>query len=304
MAEDETEQEASNVVVQRERGGGPEALFPVSSILLNSRGAGWRGISAERLRLSLETPEHHHHEHFLTLQLGPPALMEVKEGKRYLRLQTAPGELTLIGADIPHQVRYEGADVLAVSLTPALVQRVAEETLPERKVRSLEFVSQNGVYDAQVERFGQLLKTELEAGAPTGSLFADAIGQALAAHLLRRYSTAATQREEQERGGLSSTQLRRALDFIEDHLERDFSLTEVAAEVGLSPFHFARQFRASIGLAPHAYLITRRVERAKELLSRTNLPIATVAATTGFAHQSHLTRHFKRLVGVTPARFR
>jgi AraC family transcriptional regulator len=78
----------------------------------------------------------------------------------------------------------------------------------------------------------------------------------------------------------------------------------VAAEVGLSPHHFSRQFREAVGVPPHAHLIARRVERAKVLLAQTDLPIVQVALAVGFAHQSHLTRHFGRLVGTTPARFR
>jgi AraC family transcriptional regulator len=294
----------SNLIVPQERGKSPEPLFPASSIL-HSSGDVWRDLSAERLRLTLETPEHHHEDHFLTLQLGPPALIEAEEDGRRLRLRTRPGEFSLIGANAPHRVRYEGADVLAVSLSPALVQRVADEVSRGAGGEPIEFVPQHGIYDPQIERLVLLLKAELETGCPTGSLFADGVGQALAAHLLRRYSTTPGREEsDRERGGLSAARLRRALDFLEDNLDRDVSLDEIAAAAGLSPYHFTRQFKAATGLAPHAYLIARRVERAKDLLTRTDLPVAAVAAAAGFSHQSHLTRHFKRLVGTTPARFR
>jgi AraC family transcriptional regulator len=79
----------------------------------------------------------------------------------------------------------------------------------------------------------------------------------------------------------------------------------MAAVVGLNPYHFARQFKAATGLPPHQYVIARRVERAKQLLQAgTGLPLAEVAADAGFSDQSQFSRHFKRLVGVTPGRFR
>jgi AraC family transcriptional regulator len=79
----------------------------------------------------------------------------------------------------------------------------------------------------------------------------------------------------------------------------------MAAMVGLSPYHFARQFKAATGLPPHQFLITRRVERVQQILrGRGNLSLAEVAIGVGFSDQSQLCFHFKRIVGVTPGRFR
>ena len=79
----------------------------------------------------------------------------------------------------------------------------------------------------------------------------------------------------------------------------------MAAVAQLSPYHFARQFKAATGLPPHQYIIAHRVERAKELLQAgTDVSLAAVALHAGFSDQSQFTRHFKRLVGVTPGQFR
>lgn len=91
-------------------------------------------------------------------------------------------------------------------------------------------------------------------------------------------------------------------DYLEAHYADDPSLEQLARLANLSPFHLARAFRAEFGLPPHAYLIGVRTSRAKELLV-SGLPVARVAAATGFFDQSHLTRHFKRLVGVPPGRY-
>ena len=78
----------------------------------------------------------------------------------------------------------------------------------------------------------------------------------------------------------------------------------MAAVARLSPYHFARQFKAATGLPPHQYVIARRVERAKQLLQGGDLSLADVAAHAGFSDQSQFSRHFKQVVGVTPGRFR
>jgi AraC family transcriptional regulator len=79
----------------------------------------------------------------------------------------------------------------------------------------------------------------------------------------------------------------------------------MAAVARLSPYHFARQFKAATGLPPHQYVLARRVERAQELLQGGgDSSLAEVAARAGFADQSQFNYHFKRLVGVTPGRFR
>ena len=72
----------------------------------------------------------------------------------------------------------------------------------------------------------------------------------------------------------------------------------------MSPYHFLRLFKESMGLTPYRYVIERRVERARELLRRSSLPISEVALSCGFTDQSHLSWHFKRLVGLTPKAFR
>jgi len=134
-------------------------------------------------------------------------------------------------------------------------------------------------------------------------------GDAMAVHLLREHSSLGHKARrrvarETKPGGLSHRALKRATDYVGANLSGEFSLDEVAGAAGYSPHHFSRLFRESTGLPPHQYVVRERVEKAKGLLAGTELPIGEVARLCGFSHQSHLTRHFKRLVGVTPAKFR
>jgi AraC family transcriptional regulator len=105
----------------------------------------------------------------------------------------------------------------------------------------------------------------------------------------------------QQKGG---RQIGKAIDFMEARLESALDLKTIAEAAGISPSHFARRFRATVGKAPHQYLIQIRIDRAKRLLSESDKGIAEIAFACGFASQEHMTRRFKRSCGLTPAGFR
>jgi len=122
----------------------------------------------------------------------------------------------------------------------------------------------------------------------------------LLAHWISRHAV--------DRGGLSGPgqehrAVARARELLRARYAEDVSLGELAREAGLSPFHLARVFEATLGITPHAYLTQVRVERARALLAGPDR-LADIAADCGFADQAHLTRLFKRHLGVTPGRFR
>ena len=108
----------------------------------------------------------------------------------------------------------------------------------------------------------------------------------------------------QARGGLPPGVMRRVCEYIEMHLNESMDLAELAAIAGLSVFHFARQFKQSAGVTPHYYLIQKRVERADDMLHRTDLSLSEIALAAGFSDQSHLARHFRQMHGMTPGQFR
>jgi AraC-like DNA-binding protein len=106
------------------------------------------------------------------------------------------------------------------------------------------------------------------------------------------------------RGGLPPRALRRVREYVDTHLEETIRLETLAATSGLSVYHFTRAFKQSQGVTPHSYLLQRRIERAQELLTTTDLPMARVAFATGFSNQSHFARRFRELVGMPPSTFK
>jgi AraC-like DNA-binding protein len=108
----------------------------------------------------------------------------------------------------------------------------------------------------------------------------------------------------QAHGGLSPSAMRRVREYVDMHLGDSMDLATLAAVAGLSIHHFAREFKQSTGLTPHHYLTQKRVERAQEMLAHTALSLSEIAYAVGFSDQSHLARHFRQILGITPGQFR
>ena len=106
------------------------------------------------------------------------------------------------------------------------------------------------------------------------------------------------------RGGLPPHKLQKVLSYIDEKLAEPVGVRELASQVHMSPFHFARRFKQAVGTPPHAYITHVRIERAKRLLSTTNLPLIEVATRVGYRTQAHFTGVFHRYVGTTPRAYR
>ena len=121
-------------------------------------------------------------------------------------------------------------------------------------------------------------------------------------HLLRHYTMAVV--AEWPKARLSPHKLRRAIRYIDDNLSRQLTLAALAKAVALSPGHFAHAFREATGVAPHRYVLERRVERAKALLRQSDLPITEIADRIGCSSHSHFSVLFHRATGLTPRQYR
>ena len=106
------------------------------------------------------------------------------------------------------------------------------------------------------------------------------------------------------RGGLSPRAFRRVREYVLAHLAEKISNRVLAELAGLSPYYFARAFKQSAGVSPHRFVVRCRVERVTHLLIATDLPLAQIARAAGFGDQSHCSRWFHQLVGISPSRFR
>jgi AraC family transcriptional regulator len=145
------------------------------------------------------------------------------------------------------------------------------------------------------------LRAGVQSGDGLDRMYGEGLSTALAAHLLREYG-AAVLKPKIQNGGLPRGKLLRAVEYIQDQLSADLTVSGIAKAVGMSPDYFARLFKESTGQPPHQYVIEARVRKAKELLTTGKFTISEAAHHVGFVDQSHLTRHFKRVFGLAPKR--
>jgi len=270
--------------------------------VLSSVQAPWQGVRVEQFNggpceVSGEAPLNH----LVAVQLEQPAEIDWGPVGQSRTVQILPGQVSFHPAFTPITARTRDTrDFILVALDPSFVLCAALESFPSDR---FEFVQRTAVSDPLVRSLALALHAEVSTGCPGGRWYGESLAHTLALHLLRHYS-AQTPAAPSSNGGLAPNQLRRALELIHARYAEDLSLDAVASVAGLSPFHFARQFKKSVGVAPHQYLIRRRLDRARELILTTDTDIAQIALQTGFYDQSHFAAHFKRAYGVTPRQIR
>jgi AraC family transcriptional regulator len=239
---------------------------------------------------------------FVSIHVGPSVQIACRRGGYSHRGLTVHGDIEIIPADTPSIWEIGEKDAaLILGVTPGLLHTVAEQL--DFDPRRVEIRNRFQARDIQLENIGWALKAEMESGYPCGRLYRDSLAVAVATRLVTCHSSVSSEPPKQN-GRLTGYKLKQTLSYIEDNLGQNLSLSEIAAVTGLSVSHFKILFREAVGLPVHQYVIRRRVERARTLLSESEMPISQVALETGFAHQSHLAHHTRRLLGVSPKAIR
>jgi AraC family transcriptional regulator len=266
---------------------------------------GWVGLEAARCRaepaFERYVPALSHHR--LVLITRPPEALDLRcEGvKRHV--PPPAGSIMLVPAGSPVRARSSGhKDELHIFLEARVVARVAAEAFDLDPAR-VSVPPLDGLDLPPLRAVMLAVDAELAAGGAGGRLAAESLANVLAVQLLRQV-LAPRQPAHGRDGALPRGKLRAVVEYIEAHLDAGLTLEQMAAAAHLSPYHFARQFKAATGMPPHQYVIARRVERAQQLLREGDSSLAKVAARAGFSDQSQFSHHFKRVVGVTPGQFR
>jgi len=208
------------------------------------------------------------------------------------------GDIEIVPAGTPSvwEPEAEGTSFI-LSLSPQLLELSMRESGVDPK--KVEIRNRFQLRDPRIEHIGWALKAEMETDYRGGRLYTESLATALASQLVRSHSSIAKESGQRE-ASISGARLRRMLAYIEDNLTTDLGLEEIAGVAGLSVSHCKTVFREAVGMPVHRYVIERRVDRAKDLLRHGKLPIGQVALEAGFAHQSHLARHMRRVLGCLP----
>jgi AraC-like DNA-binding protein len=240
--------------------------------------------------------------HIVVLQLKPIPFIEQFFGKK--RVSSGPYPIGGVSAidltEEPAVLLPNPFDALVLYITQAALDEVA---YAHRAPRVQQLVWPQGAFDSVVHHLGQPLLSSLERPLHASKIFLDHVLQALNSHFVFSYG-GVRMSAPQFQGGLSSLQMRRATELLEAHLDGDIALQQVAEACELSVSHFARAFKQTFRTPPYRWLIERRVDRARDLMTNSRLPLADIAIQCGFADQSALNRSFKRIHGVTPGTWR
>jgi len=207
-------------------------------------------------------------------------------------------DIAIIPAGAPHACSWDApAQFIVLAVEATLLQQVGQDWVNPDQIELLpQFMSGS---DPFLQHILLTLKGEAETGGMGSHLLVDSLKTALAIHLLRNYCATCPKLSSYS-NGLSHKQLMLVKDYIKAHLHQDLKLNELAAIAQLSPYHFLRLFKQSLGITPYQYILQCRLNQAKYLLHHSELSIAEIAVRTGFADQSHLTRYCKRMLGMTP----
>jgi len=226
-----------------------------------------------------------------------------EDGRQVSAFSLEAGEVTI------HDLRREPRAMmdkpihsLLCYLPFATLDALADQASVPR-IKELHYVPGVGILDETIKHVGLSLLPALRTPERVSRLFTDHVTLALAVHTAQTYGGMQTI-SKPLKGGLSPWQERRAKELFAGDLSGATSLQEVAAACGLSVSHFSRAFSKSTGVAPHGWLLLARVESAKVMLRKRDMPLTMIAHSCGFADRSHLTRVFKRHVGLSPGAWR
>ncbi|MFN3514914.1 MAG: helix-turn-helix domain-containing protein [Phenylobacterium sp.] len=288
-----------NLAISRPTARGP-ARKPPHPTFTNGPSRDWGSFGARRLSV---TPGRYEAqaapEHRLIFYLGSPVpTLCACADLSGRRLQTA-GDFDLLPAGA--EGFWEDAapaEMVSIRLTPRLLLDAADAMgAPAGAADPAPLL---GGRDGRIEHVVRALLAELECDTPGGRLFADSLANALALRLVKDFH----RRGLSGSHAMSRPQLRRVIEHIEAHLAEDLPLADIARAAGLSVPHLSALFRRTMGRSVHAYVMERRVARARDLLLAGRSGQAEIALACGFAHQSHMARWTRRILGLTPAQLR
>ena len=276
------------------------SLLPKPSILSS---CGWNHLHLEVYQQpKFEVAEHQHTMHVIAYAPVSSGFPTSSIGERWLdgkldRETRHQGDIAIIPAGISHRCNWNtSVEFTILAIEPALLQQVGEDIVND----SIELIPQfMNRQDALLQGIFSTLRDEVEVGKIGGDLLVDSLKTTLAIHLLRNYCTIQPKLSSHS-DGLSQLTLQQVTEYIHEHLDGNLKLVELSAIAQISPYHFLRLFKQRMGITPHQYILRSRIEKVKYLLQHSDFSIADIAMRTGFSDQSHLTRCFKRMVGVTP----
>ncbi|MEM7761837.1 MAG: AraC family transcriptional regulator [Cyanobacteria bacterium P01_A01_bin.40] len=270
--------------------------------LITSENEPWNGIYLQHDRQpAFEITEHSHSQHTLIIGLENELQAEWSIDGRFKELQYNQGDIFIVPAHATHRAYWKReSESLMLAIEPDCLVDVAVDSINSDR---LEIIPQFATNDLRLSQIARWLLTELREKQAGSNLYSESLIAMLMIHLLRNYTTKEPKFADYK-GGLARHKLRIAIAFINDNLDRGFKLAEIASLLEMSPYHFGRMFKQSVGMTPHQYLVQQRLTKAKELLRCSSIAIADIGHMVGYKNSSHFSKVFHQHLKLTPKAYR
>lgn len=276
------------------------------SVRISSRSLGWHPLNIERREIEpgADCLPGGLTEHLIFVSLADGHVIR-ESGGAITDKDLEAGIVSVHPSDTP--VRWEWDTRLSLSvmsLDPEYMVKVARDQFgleaSQVKLKAVE-----GKHDPVISSIAGALTREVMNGDAGSRLYAESLANMLAVHLVRNY-TERPALQESEKVSVAPRSVINAMKYIHENYSGEVSLADIAGAAHLSSYHLTRVFKKATGMSPHQYLVQVRVNSARALLTAGagDRSLAEIAAAVGFADQSHLTRHFKRMLGITPKQLR
>ena len=281
-------------------------LRPQNRVIAQSQDMGWRSLHAAIISEApfQATEAAMQHPSIIYHLCHPTEVARKIEGGLISKAVIRPRFLSITPGKQVTQWSHAGhPEILQIYLRQSIYAAAVNE-LFGCDASQAEILPRFAILDPFLEQLAITIADALRTGTSRDGLYIDMLAQTMAAYLAINHSTRTRPAHVASAKTVPNWKIRRVLDFIEENLEHDLSLEAMAAEINISFLYLPRVFKAAVGQTPHQYVLGRRIERAKELLRNTDLPIADISLSVGFSSQSHLSNWFLRMVGVSPAIYR
>jgi len=251
-------------------------------------------------------PLHRSKQHLVCLHhFDRPIRLERNLDGRNRRENSIKGDIAFVPADAPGMLRFGNDDperVISYSFLVFEPSYLADLALSNGIGGPLDFIPTFSTPDPFLHEIVAALTSTSRVKDPAGNLFIESLLNAACARILHTYAQVRYRLSGPPR--LTDDQLRRAIDYIHDHIREALDLGSISRAAGLSAFHFARLFKAATRDSPFQFVTRTRMERAKELLRKTRLPVSDIAERVGYQQPSHFSARFRSLLGCSPDAYR
>ncbi|MGB3789971.1 MAG: AraC family transcriptional regulator [Phormidesmis sp.] len=266
--------------------------------LVDSYHTGWKGLTfTHYCHPPYKTVEHCLLQHSLVITDAKSCFQaERRLDGKFKRYVHGNGRVDIVPAFLNHWTNWDQEiEFSVIAICPTLLNQTTQELAQ----REIELIPQLSIDDPVIQQLAIALKTEIQTGCLSSRLYGESLGAALAARLVHNYAVSKPSLKFKVKG-LSQSQLEQVIDYMRANLAQDLSILDLATLTGMSESHFSRSFKQSVGITPYRYLIQQRVEQAQQLLKQQSILISDIALGCGFANQTHLTKVFRQMTGMTP----